>query len=517
VLPQNAAKLKKVLKLPDSVYLWPIQLKSLGSIRKQSITNAVITYSGVLIGFISLLFIQPNLLKPEELGLTRILLAAASLVASLLPLGVSSVTTKFFPYFRNKEKGHHGYFVFMLLFPLAGTLICAALIYLFKDWIILQYAEQSPLFIRYFHLLLPFAMIMGLNMALNSYSASLFKTTVVSLFEGVITRLLFILIIVLYYLQYIDLSSFVSLFILIYLLQTIGVFIYLWVLDKPSLKLNMTQLREVGLNKMIFFGLLLTLTNISSLSMRHLDAVMIGKYMKLEFVGIFAVAAYLALVIEIPLTSMERITHAKVSEAWANKDLESIRKIYYQSVKYLMLAGGLLLVGITTNIHELLNLLPAPYHGAAAVAIIAACGSFLNISTGVNTSILFTSDKYLYGTFLLFFLLLLTFLLNIYLIPQYGIEGAAAATAMATIIYNFLKYLIILKYYKMQPYDLGTLKILAVIACAFAVGIFMPVTDNGIVTIILRSSAVTAAYLVLSYMLNIVPEFHKYIPWNKGK
>ena len=98
------------------------------TIRKQGIRNAIITYIGVLIGFVSLMFIQPKFLTPEELGLTRILLAAASLIATLLPLGVSSVTTKYFPYFRNAEKKHHGYFGLMLIFPLVGTALCGILL-----------------------------------------------------------------------------------------------------------------------------------------------------------------------------------------------------------------------------------------------------------------------------------------------------------------------------------------------------------------------------------------------------
>ena len=151
----------------------------MSSIKKQGIRNAIITYVGVVIGFISLMFIQPNLLKPEELGLTRILIAAASLVATILPFGISSVTIKFFPYFRNEEKKHHGYFGFMLLYPLFGALICGILIYTFKNIIISQYIEQSFLFTRFFDLLLPFAFIIGLNMALNAYCESLFKTTII--------------------------------------------------------------------------------------------------------------------------------------------------------------------------------------------------------------------------------------------------------------------------------------------------------------------------------------------------
>ena len=465
----------------------------------------------MVIGFVSLLFVQPNLLKPEELGLTRILIAAASLIATVLPLGVSSITTKFFPYFRNEEKKHYGYFGFMLLFPLVGAILCGVIVYLIKNVIIDQYIEQSFLFTRFFDLLLPFAIIIALNMALNAYCASLFKTRIISFFEGIFTKLLFIGLIVIYYFEYIDLSLFMNLFVLIYLLQAISMIIYIYSVDKPSLKVDAGFLKTIGVGKIVKFGLLLTLASFSSISLRHLDTIMIGKYMSLDYVGVFAVSAYIALVIEIPLTSLERITHTKVSQAWANKDVESIKKIYYQSVKYLMLIGGLLLIGIITNIQDLLGLLPVAYHKGATVAVIACVGGFLNIATGVNTSILFTSDNYIYGTYLLFLLLVVSVILNIILIPVYGIEGAAVATALSSVIYNALKYFIILKKFKMQPYNQSSLKILFVISVTFLIGYSLPSMNNPIVSMAIKSAVIIGVYGCLTYLLKIVPEFHKYL------
>ena len=465
----------------------------------------------MVIGFVSLLFIQPNLLKPEELGLTKIFIAAASLIATILPLGVSSVTTKFFPYFRNAEKKHHGYFGFMLLFPLMGAVVCGILIYAFKNLIISEYINQSYLFTQYFDLLLPFAIIMGINMTLNAYCSSLFKTTIISFFESIVSRILFIVIIIFYYFHWIDLTRLMYLFVAIYLVQVIAMVIYIYSIDKPSFKIDSEILNSVGAGKLITFGLLLTLTNFSSIGLKHLDSIMIGKYMNLDYVGIFTLAAFIGLVIEIPLSSLERITHTKIAQAWVTKDVESIKKIYYQSVKYLILIGGLLLVGIITNISDLLSLLPAPYQQGATVAVIACVGAFLNVATGVNTSILFSSEKYIYGTYLLFMLLILAVTLNIILIPLYGITGAALATVISSVIYNGIKYFIILKNFKMQPYNLSTLKILLVIALSFSVAFIIPSYTNAIVSMIIKSSVITLVYGISVYVLNIIPEYHKYV------
>ena len=489
----------------------------MSSIKKQGIQNAVITYIGVAIGFVSLMFIQPNLLKPQELGLVRILIAAASLLATILPLGVSSVTNRYFPFFRNESKQHHGYFGFMLLFPLLGTLICAILIYSFRDFIISQYIGQSPLFTQYFDLLLPLATIMGFNMALNAYSTSLFKTTVITFLEGILARILFIFLILMYHYNLIDLTQFIHLFVLSYLLQTVYMFVYLFSIDKPSLMIKKDHLRSVGINKLVGFGLLLTITNVSTLSIKHLDAILIGKYYDLSFVGVFAVAGFISLIIEIPLSSLERISNANIAQAFADKNFDAIRKIYYQSVKYLMLAGGFFLVCIIINITDLLSLLPEPYHKGVWVTIISSCAAFLNVSTGVNTAIIFNSRKYLYGTILLFVLMILAVVLNLWLIPLYGIVGAAIATGMLSVVYNVTKFLIILVHLKMQPYNISSLKIISVIGISFLLAYFLPSLNNPIFSIVLKGTVITVIYGGLTYLLKIVPEFHKYIPFIKEK
>lgn len=487
----------------------------MSTIKKQGIQNALITYLGVAIGFISLMFIQPNLLKPEELGLTRILIAAASLLSTILPLGISSITTRFFPFFRNEEKKHHGYFGFMMLFPLLGTIICALLVYLFRNAIVHQYIDQSPMFTYYFDLLLPLATIMGVNMALNAYSSSLFKTTIITFLEGILSRVIFIALIVCYYYEWITLSQFIYLFVFSYLIQTIWMCVYLFVIDRPSFKIDKNYFKGVGVNKLISYGLFLTLTNVASLSLKHLDAILIGKYWDLSYVGVFAVAAYISLIIEIPLNSLERISHTKVAQGFANKDLESIKKIYYQSVKYLMLIGGILLVGIICNIHELLSLLPEDYHVGANVTIISCCAAFLNVSTGINTSIIFNSSKYIYGTVLLIVLMVLALVLNIWLIPIYGMVGAAMATGALALLYNIAKFIMILVFFKMQPYDLSSLKILTVILVSFGMANLLPQMDNVIVSMIVKTVVISTTYLGLIYVMKIAPEFHKYLPFHK--
>src|SRR4029078_10546975 len=97
--------------------------------------------------FVCVMFTQPIFLTKEELGLTRILYSFSLLAAMFVPMGIGNATTKYFPLFKNEKTRHHGFFGFMLLFPILGFILGTGLILLMKDFILDQYRRQSPLFI----------------------------------------------------------------------------------------------------------------------------------------------------------------------------------------------------------------------------------------------------------------------------------------------------------------------------------------------------------------------------------
>ena len=481
----------------------------MGVIQKQGLLNTVITYSGVVIGFVSLLFIQPQLLTSSELGLIRILLAFATIVATIMPLGVGNINTKFFPHFRNKEKKHFGYFGLMLLFLLVGFIICASLILVFKGKIIEVYSEQSPLFVNYFYLAIPFALIIAFVAVLNTYVSSLYKTVAVTFWDSIMNKILFVVVIVLYYFGFLSFDLFVFSFVGLYALQVLFLLIYAVVTDSVSLKINFSKVKSVGLKPMVKYGLLLSLASISSW-LKFIDTVMIGAFLELDFVGIFTVTSFIALIIDIPLVSLEKISNVQIAKFWVENNLEGIKSIYKKSVKYLMLIGGLLLIGILLNIEDMLSFLPQEYANAKNVTVIASIGAFINISTGLNNAVLFNSNNYVYGTYLLLLLLVLAVINNLIFIPLWGIEGAAFASAFSVVIYNMIKFLIIKIKFKMQPYDLNALKILLIISITFIIGYVLPSFDFTIFSMIFRSVIVSIIYVSLVYLFRIVPEFDKY-------
>ena len=484
----------------------------MGVIQRQGIKNTISSYLGILLGFVSLIIIQPKFLKPEVIGMARVLFAFSTLVASFIPLGISNVTIKYFPAFKNDKNGHHGFFGFILIFPLIGFLFASVCLLVFKQFIIAQYRAESPLIIEYYNYIFPFSFFIAFSIVLTNYLMSLFKSTVPSYLSDIYTRVLYIVIIFAYYFQYITLRQFITAYVTIYAIQLLLLLIYLFTVDKPSFKIDFKFFKLKGVSEMIRFGLLLSLSSIAALGLKTLDSVLIGKFLPLAFVGIYAIASFIPTIIETPLNALERIVTARVAHAASVNDMDEVRDVYYKSVKYLSLIGALLFVGINCNITYLLHLIGKGFQQGIEVVWIISIGSLISMFGGANNAIIFYSSKYWHGALLLILLVVITFIANMLLIPRFGINGAAMSTALSSLLYTIIKMGLINRKFRFQPYNISTLKVIGIIIVCIVINYFLPVYESNILNIIIHSSVIGLVFLLLTYFLNIVPEFHKYIP-----
>ena len=103
----------------------------MGIIIRQSIKGTLVTYIGAFIGFLTTFFILAKFLSAEEIGLTRVLFEAASLLCGFALFGVSSSAIRFFPYFKSEDGKNNGFFFYLMAFPFIGSIIFIVL-YLLK-------------------------------------------------------------------------------------------------------------------------------------------------------------------------------------------------------------------------------------------------------------------------------------------------------------------------------------------------------------------------------------------------
>ncbi len=484
----------------------------MGVVQRQGIKNTISSYIGILLGFVSLIIIQPQFLKPDEIGLARVLFAFSTLISTLIPIGVTNIAMKYFPVFKDEKSGHHGFLGFMLLYMLVGFVIAATGLLVFREFIISQYRRESPLIIDYFYFIIPFSFFLGLVAVLNSYLIALFKSSATSYFNDVFLRLGYIAVIFLYYFKVLTLQQFVAAYIFIYALQVVLLVAYLLTVDKPSIKVDWDFFQRQGLGEMVRFGLLLSFTGMASLGLKTLDSVLLGKFKALEFVGIYAIVSFIPTIIETPLTALERITGAKMAQAYSASRLDELKGVFYKSVQYLSVIGGLLFIGVNTNIVYLLHFVGKDYAAATAVVYIISIGSLITMFGGSSNPLLIYTSKAWQGSLMLILLVVINFACNFVLIPLMGINGAALSTAISATLFTVAKFVINYRRFRFQPYDDKSVKVIGSLLLCLVINYFIPDFHSDIINIAVRSFLLGGLYLLLIYYFQILPELHRFIP-----
>ena len=478
----------------------------MGEIKKQGIVNTIITYLGIIVGAVNMIIVQPKLLSQEELGLSRLLYNSAYLIGLLVPLGLPNIIVKYFPLVKNKSNGHHGFAGFVLFVFSIGFGLIASLLYLLKPFVIHIYKTNSSLLTEYYLLIIPFTLIVSAITICTTYSQALFKSAVPSFLNDIGIRVSQIFITFLYGFGFVSFTGFIWSYIGIYLIELIILWGYIFIIDRPTFRFNSTLFRILPLKKIIPFGLILCMASFASYGLKTVDGIILGAK-SLGWVGVYTTAVLIATFIEVPLGALERISHTKIADYFARKDYTSVNTVYKQSVSHLMVVGGLLFVGINACVEDFFLLfdLPKAYIDTVLVVYIVSFGALINVSTGVNSAIIYYSDHFIIGTIMLFLTLVVNVLLNLVLIPHFGIYGAAIASVLGSIIFNLTKYYYIYSKLRMQPFDSSSLKLMLIII-PIAVSVhFVPNTGKHIMDLIIKGGCVTLIYLILLWKLKLIP------------
>ncbi len=445
----------------------------MGIIIRQSIKGTIVNYIGVLIGIFTTFVVLTDVLKPEEIGLTRILIDVGMLFAGLAQLGTGSSIIRFFPYFKNLEKKHNGFFFWTLVIPLIGFLFFLILFFVLKEPISHFFGEKSPLFSQYYILLAPLSFFI-LYMSVFEINANvLMRIVVPKLVREVIVRILTLGTYILYGYSVINFNQFIFIFCSVYGIAAIINVVYLISLKnitfKPDFKYPDPKLKK----DFYYYSLFIITSTLVSAITPSLNTIFISAKMGLVYTGIFAISNYMAAFIEIPYRSLGSITQPQISQSIKDNDLKMTNYLCQSVAVHQLLVGGLILLLIWVNIDLIFQILPngSQYESGKYVVLILGFTRLFNATYSVGTTVLGFSKYYYYS---LFFTIILTgsaILLNIWLIPKLGMDGAAYASLFSTLIYTLLLLFLVKRKLHVSPFSKSQFYIIGIVVILYFISI----------------------------------------------
>jgi O-antigen/teichoic acid export membrane protein len=482
----------------------------MGIFIRQGAKASVASYIGAFIGYLNIVFITPYCLPPEIIGLSRVLVDMGIYLAFIAQLGVQPGLINFFPKFRGKD---NQLLFLILIIPLIGFVIFTILFFILKGVIISYFVKNSGLVNDYINLVLPIAFFIIYLGILEAYSSCLLRIVVPKLIRDVILRILNIMIIVMFYLKWIGLYQFVWGLVIIYAVATILNFFYLTRITKINLKVDFRSFDTSILKSFITYILLVLVMGIGSNIVNKIDVFMISSYINLTHTGIYSIAFYIIVIIEIPARSFQQMAGPFVASAFHEGNIKSIKDIYSKSSLIQFLTGGIIFLLVWINIDNIFSIMPNGkiYQSGKFVILFLGFSKLFDMITGVNALIIANSKNYAYLLIFVAYLTVVTIIANNLLIPAYGITGAAVAALIGLASYNILLIVFLWIKLKIQPFSLNTIWVIVVLLVLLAVNMIIPRLNNMWIDIVFRSSILSGLFLVAIYKIRISGEVNDLI------
>lgn len=498
----------------------------MGIIVRQSIKGTIATYIGVAIGFVTTFFILTSYLTPEEVGLTRVLVDAATLFSSLALMGTGSSTLRFYPHFKDDSRNQQGLYFWTLIVPFIGFLLFLICFFAFKGLIVRAFEDKSPLFVNYVYFTLPMAFFILYMCVFETNATILERVAVPRMIREVFIRVGLLIGYLLYgFWHVIDLDGLVIVFCATYGMGALLNLCYLLFSQKISFKPDFSKITPELRRDFLWYTLFLITAALVGSVMPTLSSFFISAKMGLMFTGIYAIANYIATMVEIPFRSLNAIVQPRIAVALRTSppDISAATRLYQQVSINQLLAGMVILILIWINIDLFFDLLPNGEQYAAGkwVVLILAISKLITTAFGVGGSSLSYTRWYYTSLFFTLILVVLSICLNNYLIPICGIEGGAWATLASLVIYYILLLSFVWWRVGTYPFCWGQLKVLAIgllMLClnyliVLAVGklVLEPSMGFRICEAIVRTLIVSAVGLLMVYYGKVSPHVNELI------
>mgnify|MGYP001221268751 CR=1 FL=1 len=478
----------------------------MGQVRSQAATNSIISYSGVLLGYLNVAVLFPWMLAQEVLGLVQILMSAMLFIANLGSFGLQFIVVRFFPIFKHQGISTRVFFSFSLLISVAGIISTLTILWVFHDQIVAFYSERAALFSMYANLLYPLVVFGILAILIDSYSRAIMRSVLTAFYKEVVVRVLQLLAVLFFFYNITSLDTFLWIYVSIQGLYLLMMYASVARYSDIRLSIELKPIRKKLLGEIAKYGGV-SIFSTSAFLANNSDILLVGTFVGLKETAVYGVASAIGRVIGVPARAITRVATSVVAEAWSKNRLDKIQDIYEKSAINNLIVGGILLLGVVINTDLFLSLIPESYGGARPVILLLSISKIVMMATGINGPII-TASKHYWVNMINNLGSFVTLLISAYLLIQWmGMIGAAWASLIVALTGNLFKYSFLKVKYNMEFITWSYLKVLTLLFLLVIAGILLPAFGNIWIDASIKTISMIGAFVWIVYKLHWSDDF----------
>ena len=471
----------------------------MGIVFKQTSWNIVTITVAILIGGVNTLYFYPEFLREQYYGLVVFLLATSNLLQPLMSFGAQHTIIKFFSSFKNvKEKDE---FLSSIIFlPLFFILPVCFLVVQFHDLIAEFLSVKNPIIKSYVWVIFLVSFATSYFEVFYAWSRVQFKSIFGNILKEIYPRIAVFILLFLVSIDILTKENFVWWLTGLYYIRLIIMIIYSLFLYTPKFSVKIPN----NFKEILSYSIYILLAGSAASFLIDIDKYMIPQKQAISQTAYYAVAVFIATVVEIPGRAMFQIINPLVAKALNEENFIELKNLYSQSSENLLIVCGLFFLLINLNIDSFYMLLNnQEYSNASLVVLIISSAKLIQMSFGCGPAILATSKFYKITLPFSIAMAVSVYFLNDYLIDLYGINGAAISTFIVLLIFTVLKIIYIRYKVKLQPFNFNSIKIFTSILLIYFFNSYINLELSPLIEIIIRSIIILITYVLIIYFFGV--------------
>ena len=479
----------------------------MGIVVNQSYKNIIIISIALVIGGVNTLYFYPVFLKAEYYGLVVFLLATSNLLQPLISFGSQHTIIKYFSSY-NSAKEKDIFMSSIIFLPIMTIIPICYLVVQFHDIIASFLSLKNPIIESYVWVIFLVAFATSYFEVFYSWARVQLKSVFGNFLKEIYPRVSIFILLLLVFFDIISKENFVWYLTGFYYLRLLVMIAYSLKLYTPNFYFKL----PVNTKQILSYSIYIFLAGSAASILIDIDKFMIPQKEAISQTAFYAVAVFIATVVEIPGRALFQIVNPLVAKALNTNNFTELKMLYKESSLNLLIISGLFFLLINLNIVPFYELMDNPSYGTAVwVVLMISLSKLILMSFGCGPAILATSKFYKITLPFSIGMALSVYFLNDYLIDLMGINGAALSTLIVVAVFTFLKIIYLKSKLNLSPYSFNSVKTLFIIGSLFLIFENISFPFKGISLIIINSLIIGLVYTLIVYYSNLSGTLNKFL------
>ena len=203
---------------------------------------------------------------------------------------------------------------------------------------------------------------------------------------------------------------------------------------------------ECNKKKIMEVAYTIIFTGMSVLLYTQADVWILGMFKSTEIVGIYGIATKLVLLVYFPMMAFAAVIPSLISSIHASGDLAELKKVVSESTRWILsMAMPIILILLIEGKYILRYFYGPEFEAGYVVLVILTLGQMIKAGAGLIGVLLQMTGEHKVYMKVNIILGIINIILNILLVPSYGMTGAAVATAFCLVMVDIICIFIIHK------------------------------------------------------------------------